>query len=262
MEMKLIDSHCHLDDFYANGELNNVLARAHVAHVENFVVIGTSAADAGINWQLAKNYGGIYYTIGTHPLCIGEEFSDFEQYFNSDNPPVAVGEIGLDYHSLVEDTRSDAIVAQKALFSSQLEIAERNDYPVVIHSREAFADTYQAIAESGINWSQVLFHCYGYGAEEMRVINELGAYVSFSGTVTYKNAKSLHDALRTANVDRLLIETDCPFLAPEPHRGKQNEPSFLQHTAKFIEEFFAGSCSSILDKIFANTVRFFSLDLK
>jgi TatD DNase family protein len=258
--MKLIDSHCHLDDFHANGELSDVLVRAHDAGVEGFVAVGTSSRDADVNSQLAKNYVNIYYTVGTHPFCLQEEFSDFEHYFHLDKSPVAVGEIGLDYHHFTKNAWDEAAEAQKELFASQLAVAKKNNYPVVIHSREAFADTRSIIAESGMNWSQVLFHCYGYGAKEMSIINELGAYVSFSGTVTYKNAKSLHDALRVVNRDRLLIETDCPFLAPEPHRGKRNEPSFLVHTAKFIEEFFRNDDAFILDKIIANTIRFFRLN--
>jgi TatD DNase family protein len=131
-----------------------------------------------------------------------------------------------------------------------------------LHSREAFDDTFALVEESGMDGTKILLHCYGYGIEEMRIINEFGAYVSFSGTITYKNAQTLREALSIANKDRLLIETDCLYLAPVPHRGKRNEPSFLAHTARFIEEFFTGECGGILDKIFANTVRFFRLKIQ
>jgi TatD DNase family protein len=254
-----------LDDFYANGELDGVLARAFDANVRNFVAIGTSPRDAHINSQLAKNYDNIYYAVGTHPLGSEESVPDFEHYFRSDKPPVAVGEIGLDYHSLAKisakNLRDSIVETQKELFAFQLGIAQKHNCPVVLHSREAFSDTCDAIVKSGVDWTQILFHCYGYGAEEMRVINELGAYVSFSGTITYKNAEPLHDALRIVNRDSLLIETDCPFLAPEPYRGKQNEPSFLVHTAEFVREFFTDDHELILDKIFTNTARFFRLNL-
>jgi TatD DNase family protein len=259
--MKLIDSHCHLDDFHKDGELEAVLARANDAFVEHFVVIGTSPQDLEINYQLAKKFNGIDYTVGVHPLYHESSIPDLEHYFSLDKPPVAIGEIGLDYHNLPADSREMVIAAQKKLFAAQLEIAGRCALPVVLHSRDAFSDTLALVKEFGIGGTRTLFHCYGYGAEEMRAIDKFGAYVSFSGTITYKNAQVLRDALRVVDKDRLLIETDCPFLAPIPHRGERNEPALLIYTARFVESFFAGDCGDILDKIFANTVRFFHLKI-
>lgn len=259
--MKLIDSHCHLDDFYKSGELEAVLVRAGDASVEHLVVIGTSPQDLEINYQLAKKFNGIDYTVGVHPLYHESPMPNLEYYFSLDKPPVAIGEIGLDYHNLPSDSRDAAIAAQKKLFAAQLEIASRCALPVVLHSRDAFADTLALAKEFGINGDKTLFHCYGYGVEEMRAIDKSGACVSFSGTITYKNAQALREALRAVDKDRLLIETDCPFLAPIPHRGKRNEPAFLIHTARFVESFFADDCGDILDKIFANTIRFFRLKI-
>ncbi|MDR0595581.1 MAG: TatD family hydrolase [Puniceicoccales bacterium] len=260
--MKLIDSHCHLDDFYNDGELEKVLTRASEANVKHFVAIGTSPQDFEINFSLAKNFSNIDYTVGVHPLFHGESVPNFETYLTANKTPVAIGEIGLDYHSLLADSRDEIVAAQKSLFVAQLSAAKKCGLPVALHSREAFADTLALVAESGISGDKILFHCYGYGVEEMRAINELGAYVSFSGTITYKNAHVLREALRIANKDRLLIETDCPYLAPVPHRGEVNEPSFLVHTARFIEEFFSNDCAGILDKIFDNTVQFFHLKIQ
>ncbi|MDR3274277.1 MAG: TatD family hydrolase [Puniceicoccales bacterium] len=260
--MKLIDSHCHLDDFYNNGELEAVLARANGAMVEHLVVIGTSSRDLEINHRLAENFTSIDYTVGVHPLYHGDPIPDFGPYFTASKPPVAIGEIGLDYHSLPPDSRDEVIAAQKKLFVSQLQIAKKCDLPVALHSREAFDDTFALVEESGIDGDRILFHCYGYGTEEMRTINEFGAWVSFSGTITYKNSQALRGALSIVEKDRLLIETDCPYLAPVPYRGKKNEPSFLMHTARFIEEFFTDECGDILGKIFANTVRFFRLKIQ
>jgi TatD DNase family protein len=260
--MRVIDSHCHLDDFYKNGELPGVLARAEEAGVRHFVAIGTSSRDADINHELADAQGNIDYTIGIHPLYHGDVIFDFEHYFNLHTKPVAIGEIGLDYHNLPEVSRDAIVAAQRKLFTGQLAIAKKCDCPVIVHSRDAFDDTFNGISEFGIGSDKVLFHCYGYGADEMRMINEFGAYVSFSGTVTYKNAKPLRDALCIANKDKLLIETDCPFLSPVPFRGKPNEPAFLAHTAKFIEDLLANDCAGILDRIFENTVRFFGLNVK
>jgi TatD DNase family protein len=256
--MKLIDSHCHLDNFYMGDELEAVLTRANDTFVEHFVAIGTSLQDLEINYQLTKKFDGIDYTVGIHPLYHGSPVPNLERYFSLDKPPVAIGEIGLDYHNLPVDSRDEVIAAQKKLFASQLEIARRCGLPVVLHSRDAFDDTVAMVKKFGIDGTKTLFHCYGYGAEEMRTIDKLGACVSFSGTITYKNAQTLREALRIIDKDRLLIETDCPFLAPVPHRGERNEPAFLIHTARFIENFFAND-GDILDRIFANTVRFFHL---
>jgi TatD DNase family protein len=250
-----------LDDFHESGELEAVLARARGASVGHLVVIGTSPHDLEVNCQLAKNFSGIDYTVGVHPLHHESPVPNFEPYFKSDKPPVAIGEIGLDYHNLPANSEDVAIAAQRELFLAQLEIAKRCGLPVVLHSRDAFRDTLAMVKESGVSGDKVLFHCYGYGAEEMRTIGKFGAWVSFSGTVTYKNSQALREALRIVDRDRLLIETDCPFLAPVPHRGERNEPAFLIHTARFIENFFANG-EDILDEIFANTVRFFRLKVQ
>ncbi|MDR1256052.1 MAG: TatD family hydrolase [Puniceicoccales bacterium] len=259
--MRLIDSHCHLDSFAESGELSGILERAGDAGVKHFVAIGTSSRDFEANYQMAKKFPNIDYSIGVHPLYHGDPMPNFEHYLHLDKPPVAFGEIGLDYHSLPSDSSDAAIGAQKDLFISQLNAAKKYGLPVVLHSREAFADTFSIVSKSGIGGDRVLFHCYGYGAGEMAAINEFGAYVSFSGTVTYKNAHALREALAIANRDRLLMETDCPYLAPVPHRGKPNEPSFLAHTARFIEEFFSAEGGGVLEKIFANTARFFHLSI-
>lgn len=259
--MKLIDSHCHLKDFIEAGEIDGILARASDAGVKHLVVIGTNTEDWNINASLARDYENIDYTVGIHPIyAINNCCLDFENFILSKNPPKAIGEIGLDYHFLSNDKNQDEVIFwQKQMFCKQLEIAKKYDLPVAIHSRDAFEDTFNLLISSEIQSDKILFHCYGYSEKEMLLINEFGAYVSFSGIVTYKNASSLRKALKIANKDKLLIETDCPCIAPVPFRGKQNEPAFIFATAEFVADFLKNA--HIIDNIFENTICFFDLKI-
>jgi TatD DNase family protein len=259
--MEIIDSHCHLDDFFREGVLDDVLERAERASVTRLIAVGTHSVDWKFYGELVKTRGNIFYTIGLHPL-LAEEFESvgrMHEFFTGPIAPIAIGEIGLDYHRLPDelDARSAEIALQKSIFSEQLKFAIARRLPVVIHSRQAFADTFATLVASGIGGSRVLFHCYDYGADEMQKIMDFGAFVSFSGTLTYKKITAAQ--IKLADPQRMLIETDCPYLTPQEHKPKRNEPAYIVSTAAFGAKLLDMRMDDFCDLTCGNTERFFAI---
>lgn len=264
--MQLIDSHCHLQSFQQKGELADVLARASGAGVERFITVGTSVGDwAAYRGLHAANPGKIDYTVGLHPADVDEDWTDavsqLSSFFMPPNEPVAFGEIGLDYFHLPKDEveAGEVILRQENAFRQQLLIAAELRCPVIIHSRDAFTETARLIDESGIDWSRIVFHCFSYGPDEVAHVNRRGGRASFTGIATYKNAPAIREALRQQGIERLMLETDCPYLAPEPHRGQTNEPAFLPALADKCAEILETSAEEIARRTTENTHGFFQL---
>jgi TatD DNase family protein len=264
--MELIDSHCHLKGFKDKGELDAVLARANDAGVRRFITVGTSPKDWVPYREMHAAYAGkIDYTVGLHPCYVDAEWHDavshISTFFMPPNGPVALGEIGLDYFHLPKDPvqAGEVILQQEAAFRQQLLLAEELECPVIIHSRDAFAESVQLIDESGIDWRRIVFHCFTYGPEQIAEINARGGRASFTGIVTYKNAPDIREALRTQGIERLMLETDCPYLTPEPHRGKPNEPAFLADIAARCAEALALTPEALAAETTATTKQFFAL---
>ncbi|MDR2628713.1 MAG: TatD family hydrolase [Puniceicoccales bacterium] len=260
--MEIIDSHCHLDDFFYEGKIEEVLANAEHALVTKMVAVGTQPKDWEFYAEFVRNHGHISYTIGLHPLTAENE-KDLDQlpiFLEKEVKPVAIGEIGLDYHRLPNEqqAKEKIIEFQKLIFIKQLELAKAHDLPVVIHSRQAFDDTFNILINSGIAGSRILFHCYGYGVSEMEKLKSVGAFVSFAGTLTFR--KEQVEPLKAANPNKLLIETDCPYLTPEPHRPKRNEPAFIRATARFAAKTLGMSESDFCNLTYENTEKFFALE--
>jgi TatD DNase family protein len=264
--MELIDSHCHLKGFKDKGELKPVLQRAREAGVQRFITVGTSPEDWVPYREMQAAYAGtIDYTVGLHPCYVDADWaaavSQLSTFFIPPNAPVAFGEIGLDYFHLPKDPMQagEVILLQEAAFRQQLMLASELDCPVIIHSRDAFNECVQLIDESGIDWERVVFHCFTYGAKEMAQINLRGGRASFTGIATYKSAHAVRDALRQQGIERLMLETDCPYLTPEPLRGKPNEPAYLSHIAQRCAEALAMSAEELAAQASANTRSFFNL---
>jgi len=262
----LIDSHCHLERAELDGELEAVLERADASHVRKMVSVGTGIADWSLYQELAKKYPGrIYYTVGLHPCHVDagweSQVAGLQAFFESECLPVALGEIGLDYFRLPKDVdTANAIIAnQEAAFRAQLDLAAKLDCPVVVHSRGAFHACMRLIDERGVDWQRVVFHCFVEGPAEMRALNERGGRGSFTGIVTYKNADEVRAALLEQGLDRLMIETDAPYLAPVPHRGKPNEPAYLSHVADSCAELLNIDSAELRAKIAANTEAFYGV---
>jgi TatD DNase family protein len=259
--MEIIDSHCHLDDFFYEGKIEEIFANAEHSSVTKMVAVGTHSKDWKFYAEFVRNHGHIFYTVGVHPL-VAENEKELDQlpvFLEKEIKPVAIGEIGLDYRRLPNEqqAKKKSIEFQKLIFAKQLELAKANDLPVVIHSRQAFDDTFNILTNSGMPGSRVLFHCYGYGVSEMEKLKSFGAFVSFAGTLTFR--KEQVESLKVANPDKLLIETDCPYLTPKPHRPKRNEPAFIQATARFAAEALGMSENDFCNLTYKNTEEFFAL---
>jgi TatD DNase family protein len=233
----VIDSHCHLDNPQFDPDREAVIDRALAAGVERMVVIGTGEGppdlEAGI--RLADKHEPIYATVGVHPhdasKATRETYRELRELLKH-SKVIALGEIGLDYHY---DHSPREI--QRDVFLKQMLIAGEARKPIVIHTREAWEDT---IALLEVYWRPYglggIMHCFSGGPDQAALCLDLGFHLSFGGILTFPKTLDVQEAARIAPVDRILIETDAPYLAPVPHRGKRNEPAFIAQTARKLAE--------------------------
>ncbi len=221
--MRIIDSHAHYDDSSFDADREDILRELFSGEICKIVNIGCSVKSSYSSVKLAEEYAGIYAAVGLHPDAADEIDRIDEIRKLCDNKKVAaVGEIGLDYH--YEEHSRDI---QKKAFEEQLKLAAELDMPVVIHSRDAWEDTMELLRKYR---PKGVMHCFSGSAEIAREIVTMGMYVGFTGVVTFKNAKKALKALEAVPLDRLLVETDCPYMAPEPNRGKRNYSGYLPYT--------------------------------
>ncbi|MBQ6705214.1 MAG: TatD family hydrolase [Opitutales bacterium] len=262
----MIDCHCHLDTFVRSGEIEEIIARAESSGVNALVVAGTNSSDWKVYRQLAEAFPQkVFYTAGLHPTEVGDDFevqlAELESFFEKSPRAVAVGEIGLDGHWLPKDPEDAKRVfaRQREAFSRQLALAKQLELPVVVHARDAFRETVEMIDASGVDWRRVDFHCFAEDAAQISEINARGGRASFTGTLTYKSAENVRRAALAQGLDRLMLETDCPYLAPLKLRGKRNEPAFMRHTAEFAAELFGVPAEVLFRKTEENTREFFGI---
>ncbi len=237
--MTFIDSHCHIDGPDFDVDREHVIARARAAGVTTMLNVGTGDPHSGAferAVQLAENHDEVYVAVGVHPHD-AKLFDDAAEKLLLDlieqsKRVIAWGEIGLDYHY----DHSPREV-QREVFRRQLRLAQSRDLPVVIHSREADEDTIDILRQelSGDEPGGVM-HCFGGSLQMARDAIDLGFYISFAGNLTFKNAQDLREIARRLPLDRLLVETDCPYLTPVPFRGKRNEPARVVETARCLAE--------------------------
>jgi TatD DNase family protein len=255
--MRLIDSHCHLDFPDFAEEIEAVVARASEAGVERLITISTRVAHGARLVALAERFAQVYFTIGTHPHQAAEEAETDAaaiRAFAAHPKCVGIGEAGLDYHY----NYAPRDVAAK-VFRAQIGLARALDLPLVIHARDADADVAAILVEEmGKGAFKAVLHCFTSSRALAQTGLALGLYVSFSGVLTFKNSQELRDIARDMPVDRLLVETDAPFLAPIPHRGKRNEPSFVTDTARVLAQVKDIDDETIAAATRANTLRLFS----
>lgn len=265
--VSIIDSHCHLERFHLKGELESTLNAARDAGVERLITVGTSDEDWSLYRELVKSHRGtIDYTVGLHPCSVDADWekqvSQISAYFEKGKVrPVALGEIGLDHFHLPKDSsEAEALKGyQKAALQAQLKIVRELDCPVVIHSRGAFDECIQELDAAEINWSKVVFHCFVENVAAMKTLNERGGRGSFTGIITFKNAADVREAALEQGLDRFMVETDAPYLAPVPHRGKPCLPSYTALTAKYCAELFGISENELAEISRRNTEAFFEL---
>lgn len=257
--MGLIDSHAHLTYPELGGQISALLDRCAVAGVESVITVGTDRADAEAALALSAQYPGrIRAAVGFHPhhadKVDADELAAMGQLWR-DARVVALGEMGLDYHYDFASREG-----QHRVFRAQLELARSMDKAIVIHCREALDDVAPILLEQGFEGGRVVFHCFTGTAEEAERIARHGWRISFTGIVTYPKSTALQAIARTYLAEKLMVETDSPYLSPVPVRGKQpNEPAHVAHTARFLAELRGVSYEALVDQTRRNTVEFFGL---
>ena len=253
----LVDSHCHLDFPDFSGELEQVMARARAAGIGTMVTIGTRVRRFPQVLAIAERFDNIYCSVGTHPHNAHEELdvSADDLVRLSEHPKVvAVGEAGLDYH--YDNSPPEA---QAAGLRTHIAAARQSGLPLVIHAREADDDLAAILreeSEKGV--FPAVLHCFSSGLTLAEAGIALGHYVSFSGILTFKNSEALRYIARDLPADRILVETDAPYLAPVPHRGKRNEPAFVAHTAAALAAARGVSVEEIAAQTSENFFRLFA----
>ncbi len=256
--MSLVDSHCHLDDEKFDADRDATIERARAAGIDRLMAIGTGDGppDLEAALRLARQHDFIYATIGVHPhdaaKATPETFGRLTE-LAGESKVLAIGEIGLDYH--YDFSPRDV---QRRVFRHQLELAADARKPIVIHTREAWDDTLTLVREHGLPFGGIM-HCFTGGAKQAEEALELGFHLSFGGILTFPKADDVREAAARAPEDRLLIETDSPYLAPIPYRGKRNEPAFLTETARRLAELRTMSVENIAAITTQNFNRLFKL---
>lgn len=253
----MIDAHAHVDGREFDRDRADVLARARAAGVSPIVTIGTgqTLADIGRAVALAHAEPDIWATVGVHPhdaARIGEGWWEQLEAWGRDPRVVGIGETGLDFY--YDHSPRDA---QAEAFRRHVRLARRLGRPVVCHVRDAHAETAALLREERAH--EGIIHCFTGGPDDASAYVNIDFYVSFSGIVTFKSARALREAVRRVPLDRLLIETDCPYLAPVPMRGKRNEPAYLVHTAEVVAREAGVSPAELAAATVANARRVFGL---
>jgi len=264
--MELIDTHCHLTFEPLAGDVENVIARSRSAGVTGWITIGTDTQQNQKAVELANKFENMYAAAGIHPHyakdVTANDIAELKK-LAQDLKVVAIGETGLDFHYDFSDRTS-----QQRIFVEQLKIACEMNLPVIIHCREAFDETIKTLEQfgsglpSGMAYAikKVVFHCFSGSVEQAKIVLARGWHISLTGVVTFKNANKTREVAKLVPIERLMIETDCPYMSPEPMRKqKVNEPALMIHTARFIAELKNMDLDSFAKAVTATSRDFFNL---
>jgi TatD DNase family protein len=266
--MIFVDSHCHIDGQEFDADRDEVIKRAEDAGVKMMLVVGTGAADDFDNFEravrLAESRENIFASVGVHPHD-AKTFDEAAEkrlidLAKSSRKVVAWGEIGLDFY--YDHSPRDV---QEQVFRQQIGIARDLNLPIIIHSREADDETVRILTEecaSNAGFRGGVMHCFGGSARMAEDLMKIGFLISFAGNVTFKKAENLRQAARVVPLERLLIETDCPYLAPVPLRGRRNEPAYVVETARFLADFYGVELETLAERTTRNFVEFFRVNSK
>ena len=249
-----IDTHCHPFAKAFDGEQNEVFDRARKAGVTQFIVVGFDKDSNPKALEIAEIREDCLATLGVHPCDCSDLDEDYLAWIRSEassnDKVVAIGEMGLDYHHMKFSKEEQA-----ECFRQQIRLANELDLPCIVHSRDAAEDTLKILLEEKAK--KVVFHCYSYGLEFGKKVWEQGYYTSFSGVLTYKNAKDIQEAAKHAPDDLILVETDCPYLAPQSIRGKRNEMAYVSEIGEFLAELRGVKPQQLASVLAENYSRFF-----
>lgn len=251
----LFDTHAHLDDEKFDTDRDEIIGGLKAEGLSFVVNVGADMESSRKSVALAQKYDFIYAAVGVHPHAAGEmREADMKELEELSKHPkvVAIGEIGLDYH--YDDTDPEA---QKIWFEKQLRLAAKLQLPYIIHDRDAHTDVLDIIKKVG--YFNGVMHCFSGSVEMAREVAKMGMYVSIAGTVTFKNAPKVKAVAKTVPLDKLLIETDCPYLTPEPFRGKRNNSGYVKYTAAQIAELRGMSTEELAKITLENGKKFYNI---
>ncbi|WP_454964810.1 TatD family hydrolase [Filifactor alocis] len=254
--MGLFDSHVHLDDSRFDGDREELISSLSEDGIDYVVNIGADLQTSKNSIELSEKYSFVYATVGVHPHeveSMTEDDIDLLRELSTHDKVVAIGEIGLDYYY---DNSPREL--QKKWFIRQIELANECNLPIVIHSRDAVQDTYD-ILEQHNRSSRLLIHCFSQSLEMAKKYVNMGAFIALGGAITFKNAKHLLDVVKFIPMEHLLLETDCPYLTPEPFRGKRNDPSKVRFVAQKIAELKNIDFTEVVDRTNYNARMFYGI---
>lgn len=255
--MKIFDTHCHYDDTVFDEDRESLLSGLHSKGVDRIVNVGAAMSGCYASYEMAKQHEFVYAALGIHPSEVAElteadmawiqEHASFEKV-------VAIGEIGLDYHW--PDPEPEI---QKKWFVRQIKLAKETGLPVIIHSREAAADTMEIIKREQAYENGGVIHCFSYSPEVAKEYVEMGFYIGIGGVVTFKNAKKCVRTVEQIPLEKIVLETDCPYMSPEPHRGERNESSKLAFVAAKIAEIKGTTADEVIRITTENANRMYGI---
>ena len=232
----IFETHAHYDDAKFDEDREELLEKVHNSGVNPIINVGASINSTKQTLELAKTHDYIYAAVGVHPSDIAdlneETFSWLKEQTKYEKT-IAIGEIGLDYYW---DKEAEVQEKQRYWFKRQLDLARETNLPIIIHSRDAAEDTMKVMKDAKAHELKGVVHCYSYSKEIAQEFIKMGYYIGVGGVVTFKNARKLVETVEAFPVDRILLETDCPYMAPEPNRGKRNDSSNIQYVIKKIAE--------------------------
>jgi TatD DNase family protein len=256
--VELIDTHCHLTFEKVVAEIDAVIERSKAAGVSGWITVGTDTEHNRKAIKLTGKFENMYASVGTHPHdaknATAETMTELKELAQNEKV-VAIGETGLDFHYNYSEPPD-----QKRVFAAQLKLAEELNLPVIVHCREAFDETMEILERSGSDVKKVVFHCFGGSAQQAKIVLDSGFYISFTGVVTFKNPGKTRDAAKIVPLHRLMLETDCPYMSPEPMRKQKiNEPALMIHTAGFLAELKGMDLADFAEAVTATSRAFFGL---
>ena len=256
----IIDTHIHLDNEQYYDDLDEVLLRAKEGGVERFIIPGADPKDLERAYALSREYEEIYFAVGMHPYDASNYNEELIRKYSQDAKCVAIGECGLDYFRLPEDEKEkeDEIALQQEVFRAHIRLANELNKPLIVHVRNASPDARKILEEE--NSKGGVLHCYN-ADDELLPLADIGFYFGIGGVLTFKNARKLVEVLPKIPRDKLLIETDGPYLTPHPHRGKRNEPFYTTLVAEKMSELLDEDISFISELTSANAKSLFGIDI-
>lgn len=256
--MKLFDTHAHLDDEQFDSDREDVIAAMADSGVVNIMDIGASVESSKNALKIANTHDFIYCSVGIHPeyahVTQESDYGTIRELAKSSSKVKAIGEIGIDYHYDGCASRDEQI----SCFEKQIDIADELKLPIIVHDRDSKGDALKVLKNKNVHNGVV--HCFSGSAETAREIVNMGFMISFTGVITFKNARRAIEALKVIPLERLMIETDSPYMSPEPYRGRRNDSRYVRYIAEKMAEIKGVSFDELCEITYKNGIRFFNID--